>query len=283
MSAAKILSCLGGLATAMLLLAPTDVHACSCFPVLEVGQARELPVNGALLVLESCGAQLSEITVTVDGAPVTLGGGDVRGAFHSAFSSTLEVGQRIEIDRRDPDFAPDIPAVSLMVVEADTTAPVLADFVLESSEPIEGDSCSDNSSALAVLSGTVDETSLDDGTRFDFVVLADGNLIEEVSVGRFYLQPENTRAGFSSVTGVPADEFCVQVTAVDAAGNRSETLEDCVEGTGAVESEDASGCSCTAEPASPSQRWAGLFAFGLLAAWGRRSRRRVADRSRRPG
>lgn len=246
------------------LMAPSVAEACSCFGQTRVTQQEELPLNAELLLSDSCGGSGAP-TITVDGAPAQLvrnGGGET---YTRTVDPPLEEGQTLVVTYAEDGS--ELPEPLMLVVgPEDTTPPSVGEVTVTFRDEDIDVSCSGGDFAAGSVTVTVAADPAEDDTRYFISVFADGELLSETAAPKFAGQDSATHTRIYDVT--PA-EICVEVRAVDAAGNESESSDNCVEGPAADDSENA-GCGCAAD--EDGTGWMALPLFGLVFGLRRRLR-----------
>ncbi len=233
------------------LLAPSVARACSCVGGTQVGQRTELARNAGVLLGDFCGSG-GETTVTVDGKPAQFTGSGSGPAYLRTISGPLEIGQKVVIAFEESTSEP----VTLTVVEDDTTAPTIGVPTVELSDSLNP--CGEMSSDLEQVYVRVEAPVEDDDVRYFFLLRLDDEVVPELVTGRFYGQRDAELV--HTFSGEPA-EICVDVLAVDAAGNESEVQSNCIEGP------PSEGCSCRAS--DDGDGWLALPLLALLWGWRR--------------
>lgn len=246
------------------LLAPSVAEACSCFGQTRVTHQEEIAVNAELLLSDSCGGSGAP-TITVDGAPAQLIGSGDGETYTRAVDPPLTPGQTLVVTyAEDGNELPE--PLTLVVGPEDTTPPTVGEVTVTFRDEDIDVSCSGGDFAAGSVTVNVAADLAEDDTRYFVSVFADGELLSETVAPKFAGQDSATHTRIYDVT--PA-EICVEVKAVDAAGNESEPSDSCVEGPAADDSGNA-GCGCTAD--EDGTGWMALPLFGLLLGLRRRLR-----------
>lgn len=248
------------------LLAPSAARACSCFGETRVAQTQDIAENAKLVMGDFCGGAEEALTITVDGQPATLLGKNdsvFDGAYLSAIDPPIVAGQTVVIEYGEE--AGEGATTTLTVAAADTEPPVLQAPTIAFEADLEFDlTCSGGDpESKNRYTATLPVTADDDDVLYTFTMYFDGEMVSERSVGKFRDQPT---VGTVFTTEQAPSEVCVDITAVDAAGNASELSGDCVEGPGG--DDDKAGCGCTTDPQDGG--WLGLGLAGLLVVFRRR-------------
>jgi len=255
------------------LMAPSVAKACSCFGQTRVTQQEEVAINAELVLFDSCGGSEAP-TITVDGAPAQLIGTDAGEAYTRAVDPPLAAGQTLVVTYAEDGSEPPDP-LTLVVGPEDTTPPSLGAVTVDFFDEDIDISCGGGEFAAGSVTVEIAAALAEDDTRYFLSVFADGELLSETVVPKF---ADQESVSFTRTYDTTPAEICVEVRAVDAAGNESEPSEDCVEGPAADEDGNA-GCSCTAD--EDGTGWMALPLFGLLLGLRRmrsgRYARRVID------
>lgn len=247
-----------------MLLAPSVAHACSCFGETKVAQQQTLAENAQLVFGDSCGGvDPFGVTVTVDGQAAALVGqpGAGANAYLRAIEPAVSEGQTVVIDFGPGAF--ETEQHMLTVGPPDTEAPTLSAPQIEVEEYDADLNCNGETTQGTRVSASVPATDEDDNVRYTFTVYFDGDVVSESTEARF---GNGSTVGASFTSPLYPSEVCVDVIAVDAAGNEATGTSDCIEGLGG--DADKAGCGCTSEPGDAG--WLALPLFGLLFAARRR-------------
>ena len=271
----------------------------------ELAEASTHPVNGDLLAFQFTGgcddSVLQDvISATVDGQAATLTLAEpLRGNQDTVpirIEPAPEVGQTIAI------FQWGSEALSLEVVEADEDPPTVPVVALDADYGMT-DLWDDSERWMFMVDVFITEPSVDaSAVRYEVELSADGVLVDKLAV---LDRPSPEYGDFRDVyTPTPAgnpfhgaNRICVDVQAIDAAGNPTQYARDCIDGIpfreapgqgadppapiddgGACpESECDGGLSCAVAGPSPTGALAWLLPILLV------TRRARAARSSRPG
>ncbi len=241
--------------------------ACSCFGSTELANDATLAANASLVMADFCGGDRDSLTVTVDGQPAQFEGMPEPAGWGEPFLTGITpqpaVGQLVEVTFGNPEFTE--PAVrSLEVVDADVEPPSAPEVHIDVNADPTLLSCGGPAEEPHAMQVTL--TELDDpGVRYVVTATGDGEPLFSRTVGRFFTQTEISITELQGETFGDFREVCVDVTAIDAAGNEAEPVSNCEAGVGAT------GCSCSAGDRTP-PAWSALAMLGLLGL--RRGRRR---------
>lgn len=251
-------SLLGLSACAGMLLAPSVAYACSCFGETKVAQQQTLAENAQVVFGDSCGGvDPSGVTVTVDGQAAALVGQPGAGAtaYLRAIEPPVTVGQTVVIDFGPGAF--ETEPHTLTVDPADTQAPTLSAPQVEVEEYDADLNCNGETTQGTRVSANVPVPDGEDNVLYTFTVYFDGDVVSESTVARF---GNGSTVGATFTSPLYPSEVCVDVRAVDAAGNEATGTGNCIEGPGG--DADRGGCGCTTEPGDTG--WLSLPLFCLL-------------------
>lgn len=243
-------------------------QACSCFGSTEVANVGTLAANAGLVLRDFCGGDRSGLSVTVDGAPAEFANlPDNAGSGAPLVTGIVpepSIGQTVEVTYGNVEFGSENVRV-LEVVGPDTEAPAPPSIEIDTDVDPGDLACGGDEAPYAMRITLGDLSEGDSDVRYFVNVTADGEMLFSRSVGRFFTQAELTLTRSQDESFGDFREVCVDVTAIDAAGNESEAVSSCEAGPAA-----AAGCAChTGVGASPA--WS---VFALLGLFGlRRSRR----------
>lgn len=241
-------------------VAPRVSEACSCAPSVRVLPGSVLPENGVLLLQESCGTVLDR-SVLVDGAPASLVPGvyaelSASGEFY-AIEPAPTAGQTVTVSVTE-DISP--REVVLTVGAPDDTPPSLSEPSVTIT-PNATRACGAESTQTKVRVELEDEQA-DGATEYTMEVFLDG-----VFVGSGSSSGDVSEGSVTLSTNIDpgGSEICVEVSAVDVAGNVDASDSVC------KPADEAAGCSCSTQGGSA---WAILPVLLLGIGFRRRARRR---------
>lgn len=214
---------------------PSTADACSCFGTTEVSPAEELPENAAVMFREFCGGG-GTASVEVDGVPAQLVSGAHREEFPLGNFAWVEpapaIGQTVTISV-DNEFEGEATTVVLVVGAADETPPSLTEPVIFLTKD-PSSVCGEEGSAYLVEVGFSDN-AFDGATTYAMEVFLDG---ASAGTSSFSSHGEEGATRMSQLVADQGGEVCVEVSAIDAAGNLHEPDRTCV-------STGDEGCACS--------------------------------------
>ncbi len=215
---------LGMMVAGALWAVPSVAHACSCFGSTEISASDELPENAAVMFEDLCGGG-GELAVEVDGMPAQLVSGAHVDLFPLGNFSWIEpapaCGQTVTLSVQS-EFE-ETKTVVLVVGEADETPPSLSDVsVALTNDP--SPVCNEEGSAYLVEVSFADD-AFDGATTYALEVFVDG-----ASAGTSTLsnRSDPQTIQMSRLVASQGGEICVELSAIDAAGNADDSGRSCV-------------------------------------------------------
>lgn len=250
---------LGMMVVGALWAVPSAANACSFSCTTEVSQSEEIPENAAVMFRQFCEG-LGPVVVQVDGMPAQLVSGAHLEAFPLGNFAWVEpapaIGQTVTISV-ESEFEEETKTVVLVVGEADETPPSLSTptvTLTNGPSPV----CNEEGSAYLVDVSFFDD-AFDGATTYALEVFLDG---ASEGTSTFASGSEAGTLRMSQLVASQGVEVCVEVSAIDAAGNLDQPDRTCV-------LTDDAGCACSTGGGSA---WAVLPVL-LLGAGLRRRRR----------
>lgn len=216
---------LGMMVVGALWAVPSAANACSCFGSTVVSQSEGLPENAAVMFQEFCGGG-GTVAVQVDGMPAQLVSGAHAEAFPLGNFAWVEpapaIGQTVTISV-ESEFEEETKTVVLVVEEADETPPSLSAptvAVTNGPDPV----CNEEGSAYLVEVSFTDD-AFDGATTYALEVFLDG---ASEGTSTFANGPLGGTLLMGQLVGSQGGEICVEVSAIDAAGNLDQPDRTCV-------------------------------------------------------